>query len=176
MITIENDEVKMVGSTDQLKQEFELIAKHMANLIDAMEVTRIAYRAAVKKIIEGECESMMKLEKGDRFYLPCTVTGKDAHLITLKADCNEQKLIVGWTEDVEKAAVPIGDKYRWHDLRKNPEDLPEGEKRLLDIVPMQPDSFERYYGWFDGENFIDQNGFSFNAIAWREIEPFEEGE
>lgn len=92
------------------------------------------------------------------------IRGDDATTLRL-----EREDLSEITKDMHKA-----DRYKWHDLRKNPKDFPKGEKRILDIVPVQPDSFERYYGWFDGEHFIDQNGFSFNAIAWRETEPFEE--
>lgn len=73
-----------------------------------------------------------------------------------------------------KALIEYRQKYRWHNLAIDPTDVPTGEKRLLELVPVEPDAFDRYLGWYEAEDgtFVDQNGFSFNAVAWREIELF----
>ena len=77
-------------------------------------------------------------------------------------------------------ALEKADKYRWHDLRKNPDDLPEADEYgcseyvLIMIGTPEWDNHEwAYYnyntkGW--STPFYEQNVF-----AWRYIEPFEGG-
>lgn len=73
------------------------------------------------------------------------------------------------------------DKYRWHDLRKNPEDLPDDERKVYLAVDMKT-----YITYIIGEyslspvkddsvrDWFSSDGFYLKAvIAWREIEPFE---
>ena len=77
-------------------------------------------------------------------------------------------------------ALEKADKYRWHDLRKNPDDLPEAigggyesDYVLVMIGTPEWDNHEwAYYnyntkGW--STPFYEQNVF-----AWRYIEPFKE--
>ena len=80
---------------------------------------------------------------------------------------------------IDKAieALKKADKYRWHDLRKNPDDLPEADEYgcseyvLIMIGTPEWDNHEwAYYnyntkGW--STPFYEQNVF-----AWRYIEPF----
>lgn len=89
---------------------------------------------------------------------------------TLHADeCNEcfYPLVI---EALEKA-----DKYRWHDLRKNPDDLPNRDCDLLAVRDCMglhrqaPVNFSNGT-WFD----CIFNETAEDIIAWREIEPFEE--
>lgn len=91
------------------------------------------------------------------------------------------------------------DRYKWHDLRKNPEDLPKGyeDNEWFECVhenhindPYYPTyQYNEEYGFGSWEDIFDpfSLGFvdsEFNAlpdgyekvIAWREIEPFEEEE
>ena len=76
-------------------------------------------------------------------------------------------------ECMEKA-----EKYRWHDLRKDPEDLPRTGVRLSASMPIIFEDLEgdQYlgcfykYGWF--ADFCDDRVV--NVIAWREIGPFDE--
>lgn len=79
-------------------------------------------------------------------------------------------------------------KYRWHDLRKNPEDLPEDIYRNVIIAyeDFEEKSGYKYYDvafldvddlWYSAE--ISNYGYhdeGFFVVAWREIEPFEEEE
>lgn len=65
-------------------------------------------------------------------------------------------------------------KSTWHDLRKNPRDLPESGKWVLAFmvefyVPRYRTVFYEGECWDDGltDYFVDE------VIAWREIEPFE---
>lgn len=73
------------------------------------------------------------------------------------------------------------DKYAWHDLRKNPDDLPSEEGEVLVILDgiIGNVKFEKgielgYYMPTD-KSFLGgmANGI---VIAWRAIEPFEEVE
>lgn len=62
------------------------------------------------------------------------------------------------------------DKYRWHDLRKNPDDLP---KDGLDIVVWNSgaDKFSMTASPYWVRNCANDSGY--NIVAWKEIEPFE---
>lgn len=68
-------------------------------------------------------------------------------------------------------------KYRWHDLRKDPNDLPEAGIRVLIF---DGEFYEIWELWNLGENCIaweDDESFDHpvgDAYAWRYIEPFEE--
>lgn len=56
------------------------------------------------------------------------------------------------------------EKYKWHDLRKNPEDLPKEDDK-------------RYLMYYCGSCVTACGSFIKNfeyAVGWREIEPFEE--
>ena len=77
-------------------------------------------------------------------------------------------------------ALEKADEYRWHDLRKNPDDLPEAicggyesEYVLVMIGTPEWNSWEQAYYKHDKKlwSTYDQNVF-----AWRYIEPFEEEE
>lgn len=75
-----------------------------------------------------------------------------------------------------KKLVDKKEKYKWHDLRKNPEDLPK-ENGLFICV-------ERIYSWgycdeytyravAKIEEYTDDRGAKRTPIAWKEIEQFE---
>lgn len=87
------------------------------------------------------------------------------------------------TEEAYKRGFDDGrkakDKYRWHDLRKDPEDLPE--------------LFIRKELWFGGDLYsvgdfcgdywntdlyrgAPKEAYRIPIIAWRDIEPYEEVE
>ena len=77
-------------------------------------------------------------------------------------------------------ALEKSDKYRWHDLRKNPDDLPEaiGGGYESDYVLAMIGTPE----WNDWEQAYYHHGkrlwstYEQNVFAWRYIEPFEEEE
>ena len=85
----------------------------------------------------------------------------------------------GQNMDDVKKALEKADKYRWHDLRKNPDDLPEADGNsesdyvLVMIGTPEWNSWEQAYYKHDKKlwSTYDQNVF-----AWRYIEPFEEEE
>ena len=73
------------------------------------------------------------------------------------------------------------DKYRWHDLRNNPDDLPEKDGEYLVYVFMRGNiafglTARKFYmiGQWEGEfyNIKKPN----EVLAWREIEHFEDVE
>ena len=74
-------------------------------------------------------------------------------------------------------ALEKSDKYRWHDLRKNPDDLPEdngygcSEYVLVMIGTPEWNSWEQAY-YHHGKRLWST--YEQNVFAWRYIEPFEE--
>lgn len=79
------------------------------------------------------------------------------------------------SEALEKA-----DKYRWHDLKKNPDDLPEAigggyESEYVLVMTGTPEwnSWEQAY-YHHGK--MMWSTYEQNVFAWRYIEPFEEEE
>ena len=77
-------------------------------------------------------------------------------------------------------ALEKADKYRWHDLRKNPDDLPEGfecgyesEYVLVMIGTPEWNSWEQAYYKHDKKLW---STYEQNVFAWRYVEPFKEEE
>ena len=73
-------------------------------------------------------------------------------------------------------ALKKADKYRWHDLRKNPDDLPEdngyGCSEYVLVMTGTPEwnSWEQAY-YHHGKRLWST--YEQNVFAWRYIEPFE---
>ena len=73
-------------------------------------------------------------------------------------------------------ALEKADKYRWHDLRKNPDDLPEdngygcSEYVLVMIGTPEWNRWEQAY-YHHGKRLWST--YEQNVFAWRYIEPFE---
>lgn len=68
-------------------------------------------------------------------------------------------------------------KYRWHDLRDNPNDLPEDNKQVL--VSIKDGCIHRT--WHDSHGWRNRNSKiryyrDKSVLAWREIEEFESEE
>ena len=76
-------------------------------------------------------------------------------------------------------ALEKADKYRWHDLRMNPDDLPEADGNseseyvLAMIGTPEWNSWEQAYYHHDKKMW---STYDQNVFAWRYIEPFEEEE
>lgn len=72
-------------------------------------------------------------------------------------------------------ALKKADKYRWHDLRKNPDDLPEADGNsesdyvLAMIGTPEWNSWEQAYYKHDKQLW---STYEQNVFAWRYIEPF----
>jgi len=93
-----------------------------------------------------------------------------------------RKQIPEYYEAIEMAvdALEKADKYKWHDLRKNPDDLPEGfecgyesEYVLAMIGTPEWNSWEQAYYHHDKKMW---STYDQNVFAWRYIEPFKEEE
>ena len=84
-------------------------------------------------------------------------------------------------EAIEMAveALEKADKYRWHDLRKNPDDLPEADGNsesdyvLVMIGTPEWNSWEQAY-YHHGKRLWST--YDQNVFAWRYVEPFKEEE
>ena len=74
-------------------------------------------------------------------------------------------------------ALEKADKYKWHDLRKNPDDLPEADEYgcsdyvLAMIGTPEWNSWEQAY-YHHGKRLWST--YEQNVFAWRYIEPFKE--
>ena len=75
-------------------------------------------------------------------------------------------------------ALEKADKYRWHDLRKNPDDFPEAvgggyesDYVLVMIGTPEWNSWEQAY-YHHGKRLWST--YEQNVFAWRYIEPFKE--
>ena len=93
-----------------------------------------------------------------------------------------RKQIPEYYEAIEMAvdALEKSDKYRWHDLRKNPNDLPEAigggyesDYVLVMICTPEWNSWEQAY-YHHGKRLWST--YEQNVFAWRYIEPFKEEE
>ena len=78
-------------------------------------------------------------------------------------------------------ALEKADKYKWHDLRKNPDDLPEdngyGCSEYVLVMIGTPEWDNREWAYYN----YNTKGWSTplyeqNVFAWRYIEPFKEEE
>ena len=84
--------------------------------------------------------------------------------------------------DMAIEALKKSEKYGWHDIRKNPEDLPQIGTNYADFFTVCLDGKDKYglKYW----HFIDTRLYNFDGtwdtdkglkvIAWRETETFEE--
>ena len=77
-------------------------------------------------------------------------------------------------------ALEKADKYRWHDLRKNPDDLPEAigdcyesDYVLVLIGTPEWNSWKLAYYHHDKKLW---STYEQNVFAWRYVEPFKEEE
>ena len=76
-------------------------------------------------------------------------------------------------------ALEKADKYRWHDLRKNPDDLPEdngyGKSEYVLVMIGTPEWYSCEWAYYS-HNAKMWSTYDQNVFAWRYIEPFEEEE
>ena len=81
-------------------------------------------------------------------------------------------------EEAIKALVKA-DKYSWHDLRKNPDDLPEdngyGKSEYVLVMIGTPEWYSCEWAYYS-HNAKMWSTYEQNVFAWRYIEPFEEEE
>ena len=77
-------------------------------------------------------------------------------------------------------ALEKADKYRWHDLRKNPDDLPEAiedgyESEYVLVMTGTPEWNNHEWAYYHHGKRL-WSTYEQNVFAWRYIEPFEEEE
>ena len=76
-------------------------------------------------------------------------------------------------------ALKKADKYKWHDLRKNPDDLPEdngyGESDYV-LVTIGTPEWNNYEWTYYNHNTRMWSTHEQNVFAWRYIEPFKDEE
>ena len=92
-------------------------------------------------------------------------------------DCED----CGKAYDQLKKICEREDKYRWHDLRKDPEDLPEEIATNVLTISMDGTYIVRTYEGISIKGFLDSYGhdlkthqrYEMQVAAWREIEHFE---
>lgn len=102
-----------------------------------------------------------------------------------QVQCNEEAT----AQDAHRLAtlrelIEKQEKYKWHDLRKNPEDLPEVGKAItylfeVDYGCMVRRIYNSTTATYDGKYHFAKrkcNGNTYTYIAWKYIEPFEEDE
>lgn len=81
--------------------------------------------------------------------------------------------------DAAIKALEKADKYRWHDLRKNPDDLPEAdgnsESEYVLVMIGTPEWYSCEWAYYS-HNAKMWSIYEQNVFAWRYIEPFEEEE
>ena len=76
-------------------------------------------------------------------------------------------------EAVKMARKEEREKLTWHDLRKNPNDLPENFDVVIVCVKRVSGHTESLIGYNDGGIwFVEQEGEEPNVIAWMDIPAF----
>lgn len=93
-------------------------------------------------------------------------------------DCAEEHYqLADWLEEL-KELRKYKEKYRWHDLRKNPADLPEDNKDVL--VTIKGGCVNRTWhdscGWRNATAKKARYYSNDRVIAWKEIKEFENEE
>lgn len=118
-----------------------------------------AFRMAIGTLEKEKRQMTKRMCK--QFY--CPACGKDVYAVW-EIDASSSGKMTLAIEALGKA-----ERYRWHDLRKNPDDLPEKQGEY-DIVYKFGDGTGRTY-----EVYNKTYGFctpeEYPCIAWREIEP-----
>lgn len=105
---------------------------------------------------------------------------------------NEQGVAQVSKELIEQCFIPLfrqSEKYKWHDLQKNPDDLPKTDEMIL--CAWQGGTrlwYDTFFYYITPRKYFSKNGESVSIIgtekfsaegqvvAWKYIEPFEEVE
>ena len=89
---------------------------------------------------------------------------------------------IDYTVAFEEAikALEKADKYRWHDLRKNPDDFPEAvgggyESEYVLVMIGIPEWNHWEWAYYHHDKKL-WSTYEQNVFAWRYVEPFEEEE
>ena len=84
-----------------------------------------------------------------------------------------------WIDEADRL-----EKYRWHDLRKDHNDLPKDNDARSEYMVTDGNQYfiSKYFGngayvngcWEYPYGVFECNAYDIDVIAWREIEPFKE--
>lgn len=118
----------------------------------------------IKRLGDGDAESSTFTVNGAFYFDKCDIIGL----------CRD-------AADLLESMSEKSEKHKWHDLRKNPEDLPTKDGDYMCMVnatqhPERPMTYEPWdLGIKGGNKWRDFSGYVFDhfVIAWREIETFE---
>lgn len=102
----------------------------------------------------------------------CHANPDDEELDGLIEYALNQEQFAKWLGEL-KELKEYKEKYRWHDLRKNPDDLPEDIKYVWVFIKGESThrSWHDSHGWRRrNSNILYYNDES--VLAWREIEEF----
>lgn len=89
----------------------------------------------------------------------------------------EHEQLADWLEEL-KELRKHKEKYRWHDLRKNPADLPEDNKDVLATIKggCVNRTWHDSCGWRNATAKKARHYSDKSVLAWKEIEEFENDE
>lgn len=62
------------------------------------------------------------------------------------------------------------EKFRWHDLRKRPENVPQDEHKVICATKTKSGRINYVLGYYDGSRWCC--GMNSNVVAWMDVEPF----
>lgn len=148
--------------------------KHIYKRRDAHESPMVGSNTVIHGSVNEECgviqmgysdSDLMKMQKESLIYM----------IKCLEHNFREERK----SNDRQYKMLCEYEKYKWHDIRKNPRDLPEDEDE--DVLAYDCGYFiarcEHHTDFF-GRLHTDWTDDTFgpleNVIAWRYIEPFEE--
>ena len=105
------------------------------------------------------------------------ITNKEA----IKAiKCNyppENYTVLREALDMAIETLRKADKYKWHDLRKNPDDLPEadeyGRSEFVFVMTGTPEWYSCEWAYYHHDKKL-WSIYEQDVFAWRYIEPFKE--
>lgn len=104
------------------------------------------------------------------------LTMNEIEALEIAIEAIEKQAINDKTSDKQTNKQSVS-KYRWHDLRKNPNDLPKtsGFSFFPCLILMEYSSIPKYaeYEFFEGYGWGFYGIDLKSIIAWREIEPLE---
>lgn len=150
-------------------------------------VSLISYRNLEEAIKEAKELSKRKYEEAIRCQFCYENPDRDRSFVCMNCSIGYGRL-TDWLEEL-KELREYKEKYRWHDLRKNPNDLPdvelrkrayfhvvqEGKETRPTILQYKKDCGFGFYSEFgNGPIFTDvDTNFTAPVVAWKEIEKFE---
>lgn len=164
--------------------------EHFTNSIPAPDGDRSIWKPSNKRIYKRRASHEPPVAGSDTVIYSITAEECGVIRMTDKGMTAKEGLeIMKIVRDGLKAGIEADEKYKWHDLRKDPEDLPEDGK--LVICQHMPGLYKEkdsliYLHHFRNGRFVENwymdtdfksptfgERYMGDVIAWRYIEPFE---